>query len=178
MYLKLIGLALTVTLTACGSDSDTSSGTSTLTESKNVALSTNGGTIESVTYDDTSAAKTIDGDTTTSEYWAGNVDGDNFIIDFGQEAELSNITIYTNTTSYSSSDPAIQASVSTDQQTWKSTLVPFGSVDISCPTWSAGSGKLICGISSAEIARYIRITTNSSAVSIYEVEVTGTVPVE
>jgi hypothetical protein len=171
-YKGLTVVLMGLMLTACGSDSDSDSSPKTVTQ--NVVLTSNGAEI-TASYNEVSTDYIGDGDTTTSTFWAGNVDGDNFVVDFGQVAQLTNITIYTNTTSYSSSDPAIQVELSEDNATWETTMQPFGSPDIACPTWSAGSGKLSCTFAAEESARYMRVTTNDSGVHIYEVEATGTV---
>jgi len=169
-------LSLTLLLSACGSESESDQKLITKEVTQNVALTSNGATM-TATYNQESAAYVGDGDTTTSTFWAGNVAGDHVTVDFGQVAKVSDVTVFTNNTSYSSSNPAVQVQLSLDGQSWKTTMVPsFGGFsDIGCPTWNAGSGKLNCIFSIEERAQYIRITTNSGSVSIYEVEATGTV---
>lgn len=169
-------LSLVLMLSACGSESEESSATKEVTH--NVALSSNGASM-TATYNQESAANVGDGDTGTSTFWAGNIAGDQVTVNFGRVAKVTDVTVYTNNTSYSSSNPAVQVELSLNGQSWKTTMIPSfgGGADIGCPTWNAGSGKLSCTFSSEESAQFLRITTNSGSVSIYEVEATGTVTI-
>lgn len=177
MNLKAIGLVSVLGLVACGSESESDQGLKTKEVTQNVALTSNGATM-SATYNQESAAYIGDGDTTASNFWAGNIADDHITVDFGQVAKVADVTVYTNNTSFSSSNPAVQVELSVDGLSWKTTMVPsFGSSDIACPTYTSGSGKLSCTFASAESAQYLRITTNAASVFIYEVEATGTVTV-
>lgn len=178
MNFKVIGLITVVSLSACGgSGGGAPSGASNTKEvTHNVVLTSNGSSISS-SYNDVSAKYIADGDTTTSNFWAGNISGDNLVIDFGQAAKLSDISVYTNNTSYNSSNPAVKVELSMDKQAWKLTMNPYGASDIACPTWIVGNGKISCKFSSDESARYIRVTTNAGTVHIHEVEATGTVKI-
>jgi hypothetical protein len=178
MYLKAIGLVAIISLNGCGgSGGGTPSGASGTKEvTHNVVLSTNGALISS-SYNDVSSKYIADGDSTTSNFWAGNIPGDNLVIDFGQTAKLSDVSVYTSNTSYNTSNPAIKVELSTDKQTWKRTMNPYGASDVSCSTWAAGEGKLFCVFSAEESARYMRVITNDGSVRIHEVEATGTVKV-
>lgn len=176
MYLKVMVIASIVALSGCGGSGTPSGASNSKQVTHNVVLSSNGASI-TASYNDVSMGYVVDGDTTTSNFWAGNITGDNVVVDFGQVAKLTDVTIYTNNTSYNSSNPAIKVELSEDNQSWKTTMNPYGASDIACSTWSAGSGKLSCAFSGEQNARYMRITTNSGSVYIYEAEATGTVTV-
>ena len=181
MYLKLIGLALLLSVTACGGGSENDGSrfkknNNTKEVSQNVALASNGGSIQSATYDSNAAKYAIDGDTTTSNYWAGNTADENFVISFQDSAELTKVDVYTNISTGERSNPPITIEVSTNQRTWRTLVGTPSNGGIQCSNSAFSGNKFLCFIAN-EDARYIRIGTNSGDVNIYEVEVTGTVTV-
>ncbi|MGR6871956.1 discoidin domain-containing protein [Pseudomonas sp. HK3] len=181
MYLKLIGLALLLSVTACGGGGDNDGSrfkknNNTKEVSQNVALASNGASIQSATYDSNAAKYAIDGDTTTSNYWAGNTANENFVIGFQDSAELTKVDVYTNISTGDQTSPPITIEISTNQRTWRTLVGTANNGGIQCSNSGFSGNKFLCFIAN-ENARYIRIGTNSGNVNIYEVEVTGTVTV-
>lgn len=179
MHYKVMGLALLLGLTGCGSSEDgegsrfkKNGSSNTQAETQNVALDENGGAIREATYDDNAAEYTIDGDKTSSNYWAGNTSNESFVIGFKSTSELSRVNVYTNISSGSSTNPPITIELSTNQRTWVSMVDTASNGGIQC-TNSGFSGYTFICLMSDERARYIRIGTKSSATNIYEVEVMG-----
>jgi hypothetical protein len=134
----------------------------------NVALASNGSSI-STNYDN-QQSKVIDGDTSTSESWAGNAINDYVKIDFKKTRFLKEIKIFTN-------DNANQANkrieISTDNSTWKTTAQSSGN-DIDCTSFSTNTTNITCTYSSRQQARYLRFTTlTTDLLNIYEIQAFG-----
>lgn len=170
---------ITLALAACGgggSSTSTSSASAPSASSPiNVALEANGASV-SASYGGPTANFVNDGDSaTTTNFWAGNVTDDYVAIDFGRLRNVSEITVFTNDTSFSSSDPAKYIEVSADGSAWKTTAQAFGG-DISCTTYVAGSGKIRCVFPSAQSIRYFRVRVTAvspAAEQIVEMEAMG-----
>jgi hypothetical protein len=179
--LRLLCLAFTpLILAACGSDSSSSSTTTAppavAPATVNVALPANGASV-SATYGSGSTDNFVnDGDSAnTTNFWAANVTGDKATIDFGRLRNVSEITVYTNDTSYSSGTPTKDIEISADNATWKKTALPLGG-DITCPTYSAGSGKIRCVFATTQSIRYFHVVITSATPStqhIIEMEAVG-----
>lgn len=147
----------------------------------NVALTANGASV-SATYGNGSTANFVnDADsTTTTNFWTGNVADDAVTVDFGQLRLVSEVTVYTNDVTYSSSSPKKYIEVSVDGSTWKTTMQPT-SVDstgnVGCFTYEGGSGKLRCVFTAAKSLRYFRVRVTAVAPTtqnIVEMEALGT----
>lgn len=146
----------------------------------NVALTASGASV-SATYGGTTANFVQDGDsTTTTNFWTGNVADDAVTVDFGQLRLVSEVTVYTNDVTYSSSSPKKYIEVSVDGSTWKTTMQPT-SVDstgnVGCVTYETGSGKLRCVFTAAKSLRYFRVRVTAvapSAQNVVEMEALGT----
>src|SRR5690606_29155439 len=105
----------------------------------NAALTANGASV-AATYGGVTANFVNDGDsTTTTNFWTGNVADDAVTVDFGKLRQISEVTVYTNDTTFSSISPKKLIEVSADNLTWKTTAQMAGG-DIGCPTLSMGSG--------------------------------------
>lgn len=178
-------LCLSMTLAACGGGSSSDSGTGggapaagggSPATPVNVALPANGASV-TATYGGTTANFATDGDTTTTaNFWAGNVADDAVTVDFGKLRTVSNVTLYTNDTSFSSGSPAKYVEVSTDKTTWKKTAQVVGG-DISCLNYTSGGGKISCGFATAQAFRYLRVRVTAvspSAEHVVELQATGT----
>lgn len=179
MYIKSIVWVIFFSLTACVSSEDSENSrfkkngnTSTNEVSQNVALATNGGAIREATYDANAAKYAIDGDQSTSNYWAGNTTKESFVIGFADTVEITRVDVYTNISTGLQSNPPITLDVSTNQRTWRTMVGTASDGGIQCSSMGFSGNKFICLISK-ESARYIRIGTNSSTINIYEVEVTA-----
>lgn len=180
---KLLLTLACVSLVACGSESSSSStegaansNTANNPVDINMAAKSNGASVTS-TYDSSAAEYVIDGDTTTSLYWSGNITDDSLTVDMGKAVSASSITVYTNDTSFSTNNPFKTVDVSADGSTWLRTLAPFGNGDIACPTYVTGSGRVYCNFESDQSFRYVKVTitaqSNPGLVQIHEVEVMG-----
>lgn len=174
--------ALSLLLSACGGGSG-GGGTSAAppapaaaTGPVNVALPANGATV-SATYGGTTANFVNDGDSaTTTNFWTGNVADDAVTIDFGRLRQVTEVTVYTNDLSFSSSSPKKYIEVSADNITWKTTAQVTGG-DVGCSTYSSGSGKIRCVLSPMQSIRYFRVRVTAVAPStqnIVEMEAVGT----
>ena len=144
-------------------------------EQKNVAAKENGATV-AASYDEDGANYVIDGDSSESFFWSANIKDDDIVIDFGRASVVSDITIYTDDTSSSSSNPSKIIEVSTDKVNWRETGNTTG-VDIPCKSFKIGEGKIFCEFSSAQALRYLRIRiteeSDPGSIKIFEVEATG-----
>ena len=163
-------------LAGCGGDS-ASDDTQFLggTTDINVALASNGG-IASANYNDISAPNVNDGDTSTSEYWSGNIIGDAVTIDFGRSRHLKEIRIYSNEAIL---NPIVAINVielSANGDNWLSTAQASGA-DISCQTLLSTTNKITCTYASRQEARFLRFTTkravNPELVNVYELAAIG-----
>ena len=163
-------------LSACGgSGSDDTIFLSDSTDI-NVALASNGASTFA-NYNDTQASKVNDGDTSTSEYWSGNIAGDYVRIDFGKIRKVNEISIYTSDTSFSSSQPNKLIELSIDNQNWSTTAQISGG-DIACSSLSLNALKITCSFSNRQQARYLRFTTKATGASaallnVYEMQAIG-----
>ncbi len=168
---SFITLLLLISCGGGGSDNQTNDNTQLV--DKNVALTSNGGTA-TATYDNGSARFVNDEDTSTSNYWAGNITNDSVTVDLGSIFQVKKIIIYTNDTSFSSTNPSKVIEVSSDNSNWSTTGNLFGG-DIPCPTASAGNGKIVCEYFSEQSFRYIRVTITASQniglINLHEIEV-------
>ncbi len=133
-------------------------------------------------YDTGNSGLVIDSDSTGSNFWSGNIPGDNLTIDIGKTYEIAQIIVHTNETSIWTTSPPVTYELSPDGENWSETLLLSGG-DIPCTyEFSISSGKIVCKISRAYSnipaveQRYFRITVNSDNVGLiqfYEVEITG-----
>jgi len=163
-------------LVACGGSSGGSSNDFIGSSSDiNVALQANGGSA-TASYDNDNAGLVNDGDTTTSTFWAGNVINDAVTIDFGSSKNISSITIYTNSTTFSSSNPDQLIEISSNGTNWRTTAQLVGG-DVPCSSSSLGSGKVACTLTSRADARFIRFRVTATAdiglIQVHEIEVQG-----
>jgi hypothetical protein len=176
---KLTLILLCFYLFSCGSESNNdtqeSSEQQTTQPDINLASEANGASV-TASYDQDSAQFVIDGDSTTSLYWSGNVTDDTFTIDLGRTASVSAITVYTNDTSYSSQNPSKIVEVSSDGVTWLETVNVFGG-DLPCSNSATGSGRIYCELSENYSMKYLRLTitatTDPGLIQIHEVEIMG-----
>ena len=138
----------------------------------NVSLAENGGSVVA-TYGGAMANFVNDGDnTTTTNFWSGNIADDAVTIDFGlsrtitnnheQSRTITEISVYTNDTSFNSVSPTKYIEISADNSTWKKTAQIVGS-DVSCSTFSSGSGKIRCVFSTPQSIRYYRVRVVGAA---------------
>lgn len=142
----------------------------------NVALTANGASV-SATYGNGSTSNFVnDGDsTTTTNFWAGNVADDAVTVDFGQLRQVTEVTVYTNDTSFSSASPAKYIEVSADNSSWQKTAQVTGG-NIGCSTFSSGSGKIRCVFTTQQSLRYFRVRVTAagpSAQHVVEMEALG-----
>jgi hypothetical protein len=142
-------------------------------------------TSATASYDSDNADLVTDGDSSTSNYWSGNIPGDNLTIDLGKANKITKIVVHTNETNISTIKPSVTYELSLDGTNWSETLLPSGG-NIPCIyQFAAGSSKIICDVrpgidglvqnNSVEY-RYFKITVNSANVGLiqfYEVEITG-----
>jgi len=164
--LRITGLvSLLLLLAACGGGSSDAPAAApvapVVATSVNVSLAANGGSA-SATYGGTMANFVNDGDnSTTTNFWAGNVTGDTVTVDFGSLRTVTEISVYTNDTSFNSGSPKKYIEISADNATWKKTAQIVGG-DVACSTFSAGSGKIRCVFSSPQSVRYFRVRVTSA----------------
>ena len=141
----------------------------------NVALVSNGGSA-SANYNTVSAPKVNDGDTSTSEYWSGNVVGDAVTINFGRSRFLKEIRIYTNEAILNPIVAISLIELSVNGDDWFSTAQGSGG-DINCQTLFSSTNKITCTYSSRQEARFLRFTTkrqlDPGLVNVYELEAIG-----
>ncbi len=167
----------TGTSTSSNSTSSKIKQTNSQTVKKNVALASNGATV-TATYDVDSAQKVIDGDTSTSIHWSGNISNDSVTVDLGSVITLQDLTIYTNDTTFSTSSPTKIVEISSDGTSWKTTAQLVGG-DVACQSVSLGNGKIFCAFVDNQNVRFIKvkITTTSDVglINIYEIEATNSV---
>lgn len=183
--LAVLSLPLILSLTACGGGGGGGGGVvgsgggggggGGSQPDSNVALSSAGASA-SATYDNGNAGLVNDGDTSTSNFWAGNITGDSVTIDFGSVKDISSITVHTNATSFSSNNPDKRIEISEDGNTWSLTAQPIGG-DLRCAGLSIGSSRIACTLAERTDARYIRFVTTASSnvglIQVYEMEVQG-----
>ena len=174
---------LLISLVGCGDSNDSdgsrfkNSGTSNTREvTQNVAFVSNGASIKSATYDQEGAKYIIDGNISTSNYWAGNTSNESVVIEFEKTAKTTRIEVVTNATTYNLTNPAIVLELSTNNRTWRSFMAATNDGGIQCNEWELSSNVLSCTLSN-ESARYLRLKTNSNKINIYEVTVIGKVSV-
>lgn len=154
-------------LTACGgaepSSGDPAGGTPAAATPVNVALPGNGATVAASYGLGTLSAFVNDGDnSTTTNFWAGNITGDTLTIDFGRLRNITSVTVYTNDTSFNSGAPAKYIEISADNVTWKKTAQITGA-DVSCFIYTSGSGKISCTFAVAQSVRYFRVRITSAS---------------
>jgi hypothetical protein len=165
--LRLMGLASLLLLTACGEDSSGSSVTvpaipPAAATPVNVSLAANGSSV-AATYGGAMASFVNDGDnTTTTNFWSGNIADDAVTIDFGLSRTVTEISVYTSDTSFNSGSPTKYIEISADNSTWKKTAQIVGG-DVSCSTFSSGSGKIRCVFSTPQSIRYYRVRVVGAA---------------
>ena len=176
----LMFFAVTLLISCGGGGGGSSASTTPAATAKNVAKATNGSTISS-TYSGNESFVT-DGDTTTTNFWVGGASGDEVKIAFDKIYAVSEITVYTNNTSFvltnggSVTTSGIRVLLSSDDTTYSEVGISLGSKkDLSCFSSSIGSGKIYCSFSSNINARYIKVivTSDFAATNLYEVQVTG-----
>ena len=173
----VIVMALSLLLGACGgsgSPIDPLPPGDPLVE-RNVALASDGATV-STNYDEGSAEYVIDGDTSQSLYWSGNITDDFLKIDFGSVVELLDLTIFTNDLTFSTFNPSKVIEISVDGNSWFTTGSLVGG-DIPCLNSTTGQNRIFCEFDGVESARYLRVTITSEdspgLIKIFEVQATG-----
>ena len=161
-------LALSVSLVACGGDSSSSDPVAPAKSSAvNVAAAANGG-VADASYDAGNAGLVNDGDTTTSNFWAGNVQNDYVEVEFDKAYTVSAFTVHTNATN--NTDTEIQ--FSTDG-------VTFTDINLftQCQSLTIGSGRIACALASTLPATHVRVqvvvASSVGTRQIYEIEVMG-----
>ncbi len=172
-------LALSICLTACSDGGSSSKGEKTLDEGsvpdRNVAASENGASVTTTNNSD-GELNVIDGDTSTSLFWSGDVTDDALTVDFGLTVDLSGITLFISNTNVSTSAPKTTLEISEDGNTWLQTAV-IGGGEVSCISWSSGSGRISCGFKARQKVRYIKVTITATdspeLIKIYEIEAMG-----
>lgn len=165
-------------LSACGGSSSDSEESNFLggTTDSNVALAS-AGAVASANYNGVVAGKVIDGDTSTSEFWSGNVTNDFVSIDFGQTRSIIEIYIYTSDTSFNSAQPNKLIELSADGNNWFSTAQLSGG-DISCQNFSLNATRIYCRFSARQDVRFFKFTTkasgnNAALLNVYEMQAIG-----
>lgn len=160
--------ALASSLVACGGDSSSSdAGAPAPAVAVNVAAAANGG-VADANYDAGNADLVNDGDTTTSNFWAGNVQNDYVEVEFDKAYTVSAFTVHTSATN--NVDTKIQ--FSTDG-------VAFTDVNLAaqCSTLAFGANRIACTLTSTLSASHVRVqVVAASSVGtrqIYEIEVMG-----
>lgn len=179
----LSGIVLAGLIISGCSDSTTSTTTTTgpttpPANAKNVASAANGATASSNFAGNESF--TIDGDTGTTNFWVGGAADDEVKIAFDKSYSVSDITVHTNNTSFSTSGgtttTGIRVLLSDDDITYSEVAVAFGNNGpISCFSLSAGSGSIACGLDTPRMAQFVKVvmTADFMSTQIYEIEVTG-----
>lgn len=166
-------VSLSLLLSACGGgSSDTPAATAspppTAATPLKVSMAANGASV-SATYGGYTTNFVNDGDTiTTTNFWAGNVTGDTVTVDFGSMRTVTEISVYTNDTSFNSGSPEKYIEISDDNAQWKKTAQVVGG-DVDCSTFSAGSGKIRCVFSSPQSIRYFRVRVTSATPATQEI---------
>ncbi len=128
-------------------------------------------------------SSTIDGDTTTTSFWAGAKDGDSITVTFNKLYTVSEITIYTNNLIFNSlngiTTSGIRVQISNDNSNYKAVgLVYLGGLKapITCSSSSFFANKSVrCTLSTPILASSIKllVTSDFSSTDIYEIEVMG-----
>jgi hypothetical protein len=182
MYKYLLVFVSSLSILACSTgEGDKFQSTRTDYVQKNVAENTSA----TASYDSSNASLVTDGDSSTSNYWSGNIPGDNLTIDLGEINKITKIVVHTNETSIFTNNPSVTYELSPDGVNWSKTLLPSGG-DIPCKyQFAVGSSKITCDVrpgidglvqnNSVEY-RYFKITVNAANVGLiqfYEVEITG-----
>lgn len=169
----LLIISSLVLFTGCGGSGDTKfiGGKTDI----NVALASNGGRA-SANYNNVSAPKVNDGDTSTSEYWSGNVVDHAVTIDFGKARFIKEIRIYTNEAILNPIVVISLIELSINGSDWFSTAQGSGG-DINCQTLFSSNNKITCTYSSRQESRFLRFTTKRQLepglVNVYEMEAIG-----
>jgi hypothetical protein len=162
-------------LSACGGGGDNGGAlpSVSVTPPFNVALPINGASV-SATYGGATASFVNDGDTTPSQYWAGNSALDTVTINFGRLRRVSSLTIYTNDTSFNSGSPKKYIEISADGLAWKKTAQITGG-DVACLNFSTNAGKISCEFATPENIQFLRarIMSDFSNQKIIEMEAMG-----
>ncbi len=176
-------LASTLFIASCSSSSSSPTDSNNTTSigsnnPENVALATKGATANSTFSGNESF--TIDGDTTTSNFWEGGKNGDEIKITLNKTYTLSKITIYTNNNSFAMSSGVTTAGIrvflSSDNVNYSEVALGFGnSANIGCFAFQAGSGKVSCEFDNTQSAKYIKVavTSDFASTKIYEIEALG-----
>lgn len=134
----------------------------------NASLAANGGSV-SASYGGATANFVNDGDTaTTTNFWAGNVSGDTVTVDFGATRTVTEVSVYTNDTSFDSGSPKKYIEISADNLSWKKTAQIIGG-DVGCSTYSSGSGRIRCVFSAPQSIRYFRVRVTAATPSSQEI---------
>lgn len=166
--------ALALLLSGCGSSGGSGSFISDEVDI-NVALTSNGATT-SATYDSPQASVTIDGNASTSLFWAGNITGDSITVDFGSSKALSQLDIYTNDANLNELNASKVVELSTDNATWNTTAETSGGA-ITCQQLNSSGGHTLCNYNLRQSARYIRITIEALTAigleNVHEIQATG-----
>lgn len=154
---------------ACGGSSSSDPAVSDRDPSppKNVAAEVNG-SVATASYDAGNAGLVTDGDTTTSNFWAGNIQNDYVEVEFDRVYEVVHFVVHTNT--LSTADIKVQFSADGAN---------FDDVNLvsDCASLSLGSGKIQCTLSPSLDASHVRVVitaaTDVTLRQVYEVEVLG-----
>lgn len=161
-------LALSASLVACGGDSSSSDPVAPAKPAAvNVAAAANGG-VADASYDAGNAGLVNDGDTTTSNFWAGNVQNDYVEVEFNKTYTVSAFTVHTNATDSTSTEIQFSADG-----------VTFTDINLFTQCWSMtiGSGRITCTLASPRSASHARVqvvaATSVGTRQIYEIEVMG-----
>lgn len=171
-YYRQLCLAALVAfgISACGGGSGANDDFLRGSHDQNIALASSG-SLATASYDNDNAYLVNDGDQTTSLYWAGNVTDDYVTINFGSEKQLSELTVYTNSTP--PSDWLLE--LSNNGIAWQTTALTAGG-DIECPP-VVSTGKVSCVFASATYAQHVRLritaVSNIGLIQVYELEAQG-----
>ncbi len=134
----------------------------------NVSLASSGASV-SASYGGATANFVNDGDSaTTTNFWAGNVSGDTVTVDFGATRTVTEVSVYTNDTSFDSGSPKKYIEISADNLSWKKTAQIIGG-DVGCSTYSSGSGRIRCVFSAPQSIRYFRVRVTAATPSTQQI---------
>lgn len=138
----------------------------------NVALQANGG-VATATYDNAGAVRVNNGDTTTSDFWAGNIQNDLITVAFDGSYDLTEIKIHTSAAN--NFDTKLQ--ISSDGVTFTDVSYYGGAGDCESLVISNSSDTVTCGFFPERAASHVRVVILNATpvtVPIYEIEATGT----
>lgn len=170
--------ALALMMAACGSGGSESPAAVPAAPANpiNVALPASGAVVTATYASGTMANFVTDGDvTTTTNFWSGNVADDAVTVDFGRTRTVTEMSVWTNDTSFNSGSPTKYIEISSDNAIWKKTAQISGG-DVACSTLTVGSGKIRCVFTTAQSIRYARVRvvgTAPAAQQIVELQATG-----